>query len=91
MRTATTIVVVAMILCGGILLGQSSNATITGFVQDASQAFVPGTTVTATNNATGIVITTVSNEAGSYTIPSLLPGSYKLSATLPGFQDSHDK
>ena len=86
MLKIATLFVLATLLCGGILLGQSSNATITGFVQDASQAIVPGVTVTATNTQTGIASTTVSNESGSYTIQSLLPGTYKLSATLPGFR-----
>src|SRR5437868_9944866 len=65
---------------------QSSNASIGGFVQDASQAFIPGVTVTATNTQTGVASTTVSNESGTYNIPSLLPGTYKLTAELPGFK-----
>src|SRR4026207_2386603 len=86
MTRKVTLLALVTFLCGGILLGQSSNATITGFVQDASQAIVPGVTVTATNTQTGIVASTVSNESGSYTIQSLLPGVYKLTATLPGFR-----
>ena len=86
MKKAKTLFVLATFLCGGILLGQSSNATITGFVRDSSQAFVPGVTVTATNIRTGIAATIISNESGSYTIQSLLPGTYKLTATLPGFR-----
>ena len=65
---------------------QSSFATVSGTVQDATGALIPGVSVTATNNATGIVTTVVSNETGSYNIPSLLPGVYKVSAELPGFQ-----
>src|SRR5688572_14884606 len=86
MKKTAILFVLATFLCGAILLGQSSNATITGFVQDPSQAMVPGVTVTATNTQTGITVPTVSNESGSYTIQSLLPGTYKLSATLPGFR-----
>ncbi len=65
---------------------QSANASVGGFVQDASQAYIPGVTVTATNTQTGVVTTTVSNESGTYNIPSLLPGTYKLTAELPGFK-----
>src|SRR5687767_372798 len=78
--------VLTFFLLVGIAAGQSSNASITGFVQDPSGAYVPGVTVTATNTQTGIVASTVSNESGSYTVLSLLPGTYRLSATLPGFQ-----
>jgi hypothetical protein len=43
-------------------------------------------TVTATNTATGIVTTAISNESGTYYFASLQPGTYKLTAELPGFQ-----
>ena len=79
------LVIAMLALFSGILLGQSSNATITGFVQDSSKAFVPGVTVTATNIQTDVTVTTLSNESGSYTIQSLLPGTYRLSAALTGF------
>src|SRR5947208_1023744 len=36
---------------------QSTNASVGGFVQDPSQAFIPGVTVTATNTQTGVVTT----------------------------------
>src|SRR5215813_9969261 len=68
------------------VLSQSSNGTISGTVADASGAVVPGVTVTATNNATGVVTTVVSNDSGVYNFASLLPGTYKVSAVLPGFQ-----
>ncbi len=86
MKKAATILVLATLLGAGILLGQSSNATITGFVQDASQANMPGVSVTATNTQTGITVSTLSNESGAYTIQSLLPGTYKLSGALTGFR-----
>jgi len=47
---------------------------------------LPGVTITATNTATGVTTTAVSNEAGTYNLPTLLPGPYKVSAELPGFQ-----
>src|SRR6266581_9165820 len=66
--------------------GQSSNATVSGTVTDSTGAVLPGVTVTSTNNGTGVVTTVVSNEAGVYNFASLLPGIYKVSAELPGFQ-----
>ena len=68
------------------LFSQSSNGTISGSVADSSGAVVPGVTVTATNNATGVVTTVLSNDSGVYNFASLLPGTYKVSAMLPGFQ-----
>src|SRR5207248_1859160 len=43
-------------------------------------------TVTATNTGTGIVSTVLTNESGAYQFASLQPGTYKISAELPGFQ-----
>src|SRR5688572_28284620 len=65
--------------------GQSIGA-ITGIVQDASAARIPGVSVTATNTATGIRTPTVTNESGSYNFPSLGVGPYELEASLPGFR-----
>jgi hypothetical protein len=63
-----------------------NNATLTGTVADATKAVLPGVTITATNTATGVSATNVSNEAGAYTIQSLIPGPYTVTAELPGFQ-----
>ena len=65
---------------------QSSNASISGTITDASKALVPGVTVTATNVDTSISSSVISNDAGAYTIAGLLPGSYKVSTSLTGFQ-----
>jgi hypothetical protein len=65
---------------------QSGNAKLSGTIDDPSGAVLPGVSVSATNTDTGVVTTTVSNEAGAYNFPSLLPGPYKVSAELPGFQ-----
>src|SRR6266704_3683654 len=65
---------------------QSTNATLGGTVQDATGAFIPGVTITATNTATGIVTTVISNEAGAYQFASLQPGTYDIKADLAGFQ-----
>src|SRR3954468_11659128 len=67
-------------------LAQSTNAAVGGFVQDPSSAYIPGVTVTATNTQTGVVTSAVTNESGAYNIPSVLPGTYKLTAELPGFK-----
>src|SRR5206468_12404783 len=55
-------------------------------IDDATGAVLPGVTVTATNNATGVVTTVLSNEAGQYAFASLTPGVYTVTAQLNGFQ-----
>ena len=65
---------------------QSSNASLSGTVTDAAKALIPGVSVTATNPDTGVVSTGITNESGTYNIQGLLPGLYKVSGELPGFQ-----
>src|SRR6185295_10812279 len=66
--------------------GQSSNATLSGTVSDSAKALIPGVTVTAVNTETSVASTSISNESGTYSISGLLPGIYKVTAELPGFQ-----
>src|SRR5687767_2803314 len=63
-----------------------SIAEIRGVVQDESGGVVPGVTVTATNELTGLQRTTVSDGGGRFNFPSLLVGTYRVEASLEGFR-----
>src|SRR5437867_3626312 len=63
-----------------------ATAQITGTVKDQTGAVLPGVEVTATQTDTGIARTAVTNETGSYVLPNLAIGPYRLEATLPGFR-----
>src|SRR5437899_9393795 len=65
--------------------GQAT-AQISGTVTDQSGARLPGAEVTATQTDTGITRSVVSNETGTYVLPSLPIGPYKLEVSLPGFR-----
>jgi hypothetical protein len=65
---------------------QSSNASISGTVADATGGVLPGVAITATNTATGIVTKATTNSAGIYSFQSIQPGTYKVSAEMKGFQ-----
>ena len=81
-----TILVFLYFLPAQTALAQSGNASVGGFVQDPSQAFIPGVTVTATNTQTNVMTTAITNESGTYNIVGLLPGTYRITAELPGFK-----
>ena len=49
---------------------------------------MPGATVTALNEATGLRRASTSNSEGYYAIPALPPGPYRLTAELSGFASS---
>jgi hypothetical protein len=63
-----------------------ATAQISGTVRDQSGAVLPGVEITATQTETGVARSTVSNETGSYVLPSLPTGPYRVEATLPGFR-----
>jgi hypothetical protein len=65
---------------------QTGLATVTGLVTDDSGAGVPGLTVTATNQATNIAYTGVTNDAGNYVITSVPIGDYVISVDAQGFK-----
>jgi CO/xanthine dehydrogenase FAD-binding subunit len=59
------VVVFGLLAFSGSLFGQAIG-TITGVVQDPSEARIPGVSVTVTNTATGIKTPTITNESGAY-------------------------
>ena len=68
-----------------LLHGQTS-AQISGNVFDASNAVVPGASITATNVERQISRRTVSNTVGHYVIGQLDPGTYRLTVEAQGFR-----
>src|SRR5438093_1451077 len=61
-------------------------AQISGTVKDQSGAVLPGVEVTVTQTETNIPRSTITNETGSYVLPNLAVGPYRLEAMLPGFR-----
>jgi hypothetical protein len=66
--------------------GVNTKATLTGAVQDASGAVVPGATVIIRNIATGITNETVSNGSGGFAVAALDAGTYEATVSLEGFK-----
>ena len=69
------------------VIGQELYGSIVGIVQDGSGARIPGATIEAKNLDTNLILTTVSNETGGYTITNVLPGTYDVKVTLQGFRE----
>src|SRR5947209_66042 len=59
---------------------------ITGEVTDSTGGVVVGATVTITNPETNLSRQAITNNAGNYAFPALLPGIYKVRAERQGFQ-----
>lgn len=65
---------------------QTPQATVSGIVTDTTGAAVPGSTVTAINNATAQRVVTTSNEEGFYVLNALPVGEYVIEAEKSGFK-----
>ncbi|HET7697118.1 MAG TPA: carboxypeptidase regulatory-like domain-containing protein [Vicinamibacterales bacterium] len=66
-------------------VAQEARGTIQGRVSDPTGSAVPGALVEVLNVETGVVTPTTSNAEGSYRVPFLNPGTYRVTVTLDGF------
>ena len=85
MKGVVWAIVASLLFCIGLYAQGGAVAQISGTVKDQSGAVLPGVEVTLTQTATSATRMTVTNETGSYAIPNLPVGPYKLEASLPGF------
>jgi hypothetical protein len=67
-------------------LAQISGGTFRGEIHDESKALMSQAKITIRSSETGVEVATESNGDGLYITPNLIPGSYMLSATKPGFK-----
>jgi carboxypeptidase family protein/TonB-dependent receptor-like protein len=74
------------VLFGSQVFAQVSGATLTGTVTDPSGAGVPNAQISITDVATGVSRDVVSDSAGFFTAPNLLPGSYEINVSARGFR-----
>jgi len=79
--------VLALLLTGANVWAQAgANAQISGTVKDASGGVLPGVDVSVTHTDTGLKRNAITEADGSYLIPNLQAGPYKIEATLQGFR-----
>ena len=93
MRQATSRILLLPILLFVVCLAAHAqqNSTVTGTVLDKGGSVVPGADVTLTQEQTGFVSTTRSNDAGNYTFNALNVGTYTLKASAKGFDTYVEK
>ncbi len=84
-RFALPGLVLFSLLACRLIWGQAT-AQISGNVKDQSGAVLPGVEIMAVQTDTGIARSAVSDETGSFILPNLSLGPYRLEAELPGFR-----
>ena len=84
-RRFLLLVLVALVFAGWGH-AQVDLGSITGTITDASGGVLPGVSVSATNVATGIAFSGVTNNVGAYRISALPIGTYTVTFKLTGYK-----
>ena len=74
-----------VVLASGVALAQAT-AQLNGKVTDESGGVLPGVTVTVTQTDTGFTRSIVTDDAGTWLLPNLPTGPYKIEVALQGFK-----
>jgi hypothetical protein len=86
-----TSVLLAIALAAAVVLvsapapAQVAGATVSGTVKTTSGTIVPQAQIALTNVMTEVVTNVIANSDGFYSVPNLLPGSYKIAVSGSGF------
>jgi len=75
-----------LLFAPGSSVAQTSFGTITGIIRDSSGAVLPDAAIIVTNEQTGLSRQATTDANGAYTVPSLPPAVYTVSAELKGFK-----
>jgi len=75
-----------VVFLAAVAQAQEFRGTILGRVTDSSGAVVANCPVTVSNESTGTVVKTTTTQAGTYTVPFLVPGVYTIAAQAAGFR-----
>jgi len=76
---------VACLLPAEALAQGETTSAIVGEIKDATNAVVPGATVTITNHETGLKRSARTDDAGRFNFPQLKPGTYSVRVEARGF------
>ena len=77
--------VAVLALCNSAL-AQRTTGSLRGQLLDPQGAAVANAKVTVSNQDTGVAQTTQTTSAGTWNLPSILPGKYTVSMEAPGFK-----
>jgi Carboxypeptidase regulatory-like domain/TonB-dependent Receptor Plug Domain/TonB dependent receptor len=78
-----------LLAAAGKSYGQGgAEGTILGTVIDSSGAVIPHANVVVMNVGTGVTQSTITNDSGEYSVPSLHPDQYRVTVKMSGFEAS---
>ncbi len=83
---ALSVLSLSILLNPSISSAQTADAAITGRITDPAKAVLVDTHVAVINTGTNVRYEGKTNNAGSYVIPGLPPGPYRVEVEKPGFR-----
>ncbi len=82
------VILLACLIAGNACLAQVDRAGLSGTVTDGSSRRLPGARVTALQTSTGLIRETLSSSNGTFDIPSLPIGLYRVTCSAAGFRQT---
>ena len=80
-------VLIPLLLLSSVTYAQSTgSATLVGTVTDSSGSLLPGAKLTVLNMGTSFLSESATTTEGSYYVPNLIPGTYRLTIEAAGFK-----
>src|SRR5262245_20003711 len=84
-RVALLLIAWVELLASQVASGQTTTATLSGVIRDATGAVIPEARIGVTNINTGATREATTNEVGRYNLTNLGPGQYEVRAQHEGF------
>src|SRR5205814_8623759 len=84
-RIAIHLMAAAVLANAPYIFSQSNNASVDGEIHDPKGAVVTGATVVLTSQDTKQSSTFISDNNGLYSFRNVVPGTYQLRVSAPGF------
>ena len=85
-RRTNSVCLFCVLLATSGLYAQGVEATLKGRIGDSSGAAVPSAKLDVKNTGTNQIISTLTDNAGQYTVPFLQPGTYTVTVEARGFK-----
>jgi hypothetical protein len=85
-RLSLGLSLLVLVCAAAPVLAQQGTAQLGGKIADAQGGALPGVTIIITNEESGVVRDSVSTAEGSFFAAQMVPGRYRIQATLEGFK-----
>src|SRR5271165_6474890 len=85
-RTVSALILATLLFSTVSAFGQSDLGSIVGYAKDPSGGVITKAKVGVKNEATGVEISTVTNDSGYFVVPNLQSGLYTVRVEAAGFK-----